>query len=143
MAKSPSCCFVRTKRWTGCAAAAKHVYGALFAHIVKRINESLDGERGLNVGVLDIFGFEIFEHNSFEQLCINYANEKLQQLFCLHTFKQEEALYSSEGIAHEAVKFIDNQPVLNLIEGRPSGAAQGARRRGLRRPAGLRGAVHA
>ena len=105
----------------GCAAAAKHVYGALFAHIVKRINESLDGERGLNVGVLDIFGFEIFDHNSFEQLCINYANEKLQQLFCLHTFKQEEALYSSEGIPHEAVEFIDNQPVLNLIEGRPSG----------------------
>ena len=51
-----------------CAAAAKHVYGALFAMIVRRINASLDGPRGRNVGVLDIFGFEIFEHNSFEQV---------------------------------------------------------------------------
>ena len=105
----------------GCAAAAKHIYGALFAHIVDGINKALDGPRGLNVGALDIFGFEIFEHNSFEQLCINYANEKLQQLFCLHTFKQEEQLYVREGVAHESVAFIDNQPVLALIEGRPSG----------------------
>ena len=106
----------------GCAAAAKHVYGALFSHIVRRVNELLDGPRGRNVGILDIFGFEIFECNSFEQLCINFANEKLQQLFCLHTFKQEEALYVQEEVAHEHIEFIDNQPVLSLIEGRaPAG----------------------
>ena len=106
----------------GRAAAAKHVYGALFSHIVRRVNELLDGPRGRNVGILDIFGFEIFECNSFEQLCINFANEKLQQLFCLHTFKQEEALYVQEEVAHEHIEFIDNQPVLSLIEGRaPAG----------------------
>lgn len=63
----------------------------------------------------------VFDHNSFEQLCINYANEKLQQLFNLHTFKQEEQLYIAEGVDHEHVEFIDNQPVLTLIEGRPAG----------------------
>ena len=57
----------------GCAAAAKSVYGALFAHLVRRINELTDGPRGRSIGILDIFGFEIFKVNSFEQLCINYA----------------------------------------------------------------------
>ena len=96
----------------GCAAAAKHVYGALFSHIVRRVNELLDGPRGRNVGILDIFGFEIFECNSFEQLCINFANEKLQQLFCLHTFKQEEGTYTYRRRSqHEHIEFIDNQPV--------------------------------
>ena len=93
----------------------------LFSHIVRRVNELLDGPRGKIVGALDIFGFEIFEVNSFEQLCINFANEKLQQLFCLHTFKEEEKLYEAEGIEHDHVAFIDNQPVLSLIEGRPTG----------------------
>jgi len=104
-----------------CAAFAKTVYDQLFNCLVKRINTALEGSRGRFVGILDIFGFEIFETNSFEQMCINYANEKLQQLFNQHTFKQEEQLYQAEGIDHEHVVFIDNQPVLNLIEGKPKG----------------------
>ena len=61
----------------------------LFDWLVARINRVLEGPRGRCIGILDIFGFEIFEINSFEQLCINYCNEKLQQLFNEHTFKQE------------------------------------------------------
>ena len=73
------------------------------------------------IGILDIFGFEIFEHNSFEQFCINFANEKLQQHFNVHTFKKEEALYVSEGIDFTPTEFVDNQDVLNLVEKKPSG----------------------
>lgn len=73
------------------------------------------------IGVLDIFGFEIFENNSFEQLCINFTNEKLQQKFNQTTFKEEEAVYQAEKINYEHVEFIDNQAVLDLIEKRPDG----------------------
>ena len=67
----------------GCAAAAKNIYGALFAHIVSRINELLDGPRGAVVGILDIFGFEIFESNSFEQASPTHSNNLGAQLFAL------------------------------------------------------------
>ena len=102
-------------------AIAKAIYGRLFDWLVKRINKATEGKRGKFVGVLDIFGFEIFETNSFEQLCINYANEKLQQHFNKHTFKEEEAVYLSEEIEYTKIPFIDNQPVLNLIEKKPKG----------------------
>lgn len=70
------------------------------------------------MGILDIFGFEIFDNNSFEQLCINFANETLQQLFNQTTFKEEEQLYMEESVPYEPIKFKDNQKVLDLISGK-------------------------
>lgn len=76
---------------------------------MEKINLNLNGERNKFIGFLDIFGFEIFQKNSFEQLCINYANERLQQLFNSSTFKEEETVYKNEGIQFQHVEFIDNQ----------------------------------
>ena len=75
----------------------------------------------LSLGILDIYGFEIFERNGFEQFCINYANEKLQQHFNMHTFKHEEKVYELEQIVYQHVQYIDNQRVLDLIELKPQG----------------------
>jgi myosin heavy subunit len=69
------------------------------------------------IGVLDIFGFEIFVRNSFEQLCINYCNEKLQALFNDHTFRQEELVYRQEGVKFPPINFVDNGPVVSAIDG--------------------------
>ena len=97
---------------------AKHIYGKLFNWLVEKINNFLSkgivGQTRM-IGVLDIFGFEIFESNSFEQLCINFANEKLQQHFNQHTFKLEEEVYKSEGIHFDHVEFIDNQIGLEKV----------------------------
>ena len=97
----------------------------MFNWIVTKINAVLSADvaktRTTKIGVLDIFGFEIFEKNSFEQLCINFANEKLQQHFNAHTFKLEEEVYKAEKIKYSHVEFIDNQVVLDLIESRPNG----------------------
>ena len=68
---------------------------------------------------MDIFGFENFEHNSFEQFCINYANENLQQFFVKHIFKMEQEEYTKEGISWEKIAFIDNQATLNMIAQKP------------------------
>lgn len=73
------------------------------------------------IGILDIFGFEIFEQNSLEQLCINFTNEMLQQHFNMHTFKLEEQMYAAEQIKFEHIKFIDNKPMIDLITKRPHG----------------------
>ena len=100
---------------------AMGIYSNLFDWLVRRINDSLEGEKGKFIGILDIFGFEIFEQNSFEQLNINFANEKLQQQFNRTTFKEEEALYQAERIDYKHIEFIDNQIVLDLIELKPSG----------------------
>jgi myosin heavy subunit len=96
------------------------VYEKLFHWLVARINKSLapNGKQSNFIGILDIFGFEIFKQNSFEQLCINFCNEKLQQLFNEDTFKNEEAVYRSEGVSFPPIVFIDNQPVVDLIESR-------------------------
>ena len=102
-------------------AVSKAIYSNLFDWLVQRINAAVSGAKGYFIGVLDIFGFEIFDHNGFEQLCINFTNEKLQQHFNAHTFKDEEETYISEQIPYEPVVFIDNQPVLDLIEKKPHG----------------------
>mmetsp|Transcript_10152 Transcript_10152/g.13310 ORF Transcript_10152/g.13310 Transcript_10152/m.13310 type:complete len:1211 (-) Transcript_10152:695-4327(-) len=109
------------KARSGCDSLAMGVYGRLFDWLVRKINVSLEGTRGKFIGILDIFGFEIFEQNSFEQLCINFANEKLQQQFNRTTFKEEEALYIAEGINYTHIDFIDNQVVLDMIEKTPQG----------------------
>ncbi|KAG5676919.1 hypothetical protein PVAND_006716 [Polypedilum vanderplanki] len=99
-------------------ALAKHIYSKLFLYIVKTINRNLDmGKKDENfIGVLDIYGFETFEFNSFEQFCINYANEKLQQQFNQHVFKLEQEQYLKEGIIWNMIDFYDNQPCIDLIE---------------------------
>ena len=113
-------------------AFAKKIYGFLFNWIVQRINKSMssrqiadkqndDDDQAAYVGILDIFGFEIFEVNSFEQLCINFCNEKLQQHFNTNTFRSEEELYLREGIPFDHIEYKDNQDVLDLIEKKPSG----------------------
>jgi len=104
---------------------AKHVYEMLFDWLVVQVNKAckVEGEGQIknSIGILDIFGFEIFKLNSFEQLCINYANEKLQQLFNNWTFKKEEDLYKAEGVKFDNVGYSDNQGVLDLIEKKRSG----------------------
>jgi len=106
------------------ASLAKTLYGRMFDWLVTQVNVNIAGDlsASLNaIGVLDIFGFEIFEHNSFEQLCINFCNEKLQQHFNAHVFKQEEKCYIAEGIDYSEVEFEDNQDVLDVIEKAPTG----------------------
>eukprot|EP00736_Rhodelphis_marinus_P004893 Rmarinus@m.6382 len=100
-------------------ALAKALYSKLFDWIVQKINTATRPSSVGSVrviGVLDIFGFEIFQKNSFEQLCINYANEQLQQHFTRHTFKLEQRLYDDEGIRFKPVEYVDNQPMLDLID---------------------------
>lgn len=101
-------------------AFAKHLYERVFQHIIVKINDSLlaGDSRGDNfIGVLDIAGFEIFEINSFEQLCINYTNEKLQQFFNHHSFILEQSEYLREDIQWEFIDFgLDLQPTIDLIE---------------------------
>ena len=100
-------------------ALAKAIYGRLFDVIVSTINLSIRVDKEVvkaNIGVLDIFGFECFLHNSFEQLCINYTNETLQQQFNQYIFKVEQAEYRAERIEWSFIEFPDNQECLDLIE---------------------------
>ncbi|XP_053501571.1 myosin VIa isoform X4 [Ictalurus furcatus] len=98
-------------------ALAKAVYSHLFDHVVTRVNQCFPFDSSANfIGVLDIAGFEYFEHNSFEQFCINYCNEKLQQFFNERILKEEQELYQREGLGVNEVKYIDNQDCIDLVE---------------------------
>ncbi|XP_053374202.1 unconventional myosin-Id-like [Mercenaria mercenaria] len=105
-------------------AFAKAIYDRMFTWIVTRINEAIDphgtgvGFVGKNtvIGVLDIYGFEIFDNNSFEQFCINYCNEKLQQLFIELVLKQEQEEYMREGIEWQHVDYFNNKVICDLVE---------------------------
>ncbi|XP_046579045.1 LOW QUALITY PROTEIN: myosin heavy chain, striated muscle-like [Haliotis rubra] len=100
-------------------ALSKSLYDRVFNWLVKRVNHSLDTKkpRQFFIGVLDIAGFEIFDFNSFEQLCINYTNERLQQFFNHHMFVLEQEEYKKEGIEWEFIDFgMDLQACIELIE---------------------------
>uniref|UniRef100_A0A8D3BKT7 Unconventional myosin-VI n=1 Tax=Scophthalmus maximus TaxID=52904 RepID=A0A8D3BKT7_SCOMX len=98
-------------------ALAKAVYSRLFDHVVKRVNQCFPFKTSSNfIGVLDIAGFEYFEHNSFEQFCINYCNEKLQQFFNERILKEEQELYQREGLGVNEVHYVDNQDCIDLVE---------------------------
>ena len=102
-------------------SVAKFIYTALFDWLVENINTVLCDPQVADkvnsfIGVLDIYGFEHFEKNSFEQFCINYANEKLQQEFNQHVFKLEQEEYMNEEIEWSFIEFNDNQPCIDLIE---------------------------
>eukprot|EP01121_Diplochlamys_sp_Union-15-3_P003573 TRINITY_DN1350_c0_g4_i1.p1 TRINITY_DN1350_c0_g4~~TRINITY_DN1350_c0_g4_i1.p1 ORF type:complete len:1506 (-),score=394.08 TRINITY_DN1350_c0_g4_i1:40-4557(-) len=104
-------------------ALVKALYGRMFLWVVDKINKTLTVEmRDTFIGILDIAGFEIFIHNSFEQLCINYTNEKLQQFFNHHMFTLEQEEYQREKIEWKWVDFgVDGQATIDLLEKKPSG----------------------
>ncbi|ESP05442.1 hypothetical protein LOTGIDRAFT_102587 [Lottia gigantea] len=108
-------------------AMAKCIYGALFDWIVLKVNQALlakkhnSDHQGNSIGVLDIFGFEDFGNNSYEQFCINYANEHLQYYFNQHIFKFEQEEYTREGIQWKNIEFIDNTRCLELFSSKPKG----------------------
>ena len=104
-------------------ALAKAIYERLFNWIIQRVNKSIVVEAANErkkfnrvIGVLDIYGFEIFDQNSFEQFCINYCNEKLQQLFIELVLKQEQEEYLREGIEWVQVDYFNNQIICDLID---------------------------
>ncbi|KAL1203060.1 Myosin-4 [Cardamine amara subsp. amara] len=103
---------------------AKLIYASLFNWLVEQINTSLEvgkSRTGRSISILDIYGFESFKNNSFEQFCINYANERLQQHFNLHLFKLEQEEYERDGIDWKKIEFKDNKECLDLIEKKPIG----------------------
>ncbi|KAL2090404.1 hypothetical protein ACEWY4_015092 [Coilia grayii] len=101
-------------------AFVKAIYGKMFIWIVEKINSAIskpppEDAKPLSIGLLDIFGFENFTHNSFEQLCINFANEQLQQFFVKHVFKLEQEEYAREGIVWTHIAYSDNQRTLDVL----------------------------
>jgi len=117
------------KTLKGLDAFTKAVYHAVFKLIVKRVNDKIafkktednQAEPKSLIGILDIFGFESFQRNSFEQLCINYCNEVLQQQFNTFMLKNEQAEYVSEGLDWDMITFPENEDVLDLISAKGNG----------------------
>uniref|UniRef100_A0A671L3P0 Unconventional myosin-XIX-like n=1 Tax=Sinocyclocheilus anshuiensis TaxID=1608454 RepID=A0A671L3P0_9TELE len=102
---------------------AKVIYAQLFDWLVTFINNSMCADRSMwcnFIGLLDVYGFECFLLNNLEQLCINYANEKLQQHFVAHYLKAQQEEYVTEGLQWSFIRYQDNQGCLDLIEGSPS-----------------------
>ena len=97
---------------------AKLVYHQIFKYLVEKVNAAIPGSTQLNLGVLDIYGFEIFKNNGFEQFCINYVNEKLQQIFIELTLKAEQEEYAKEGIQWTPIDFFNNIVVCELVDSR-------------------------
>ncbi|XP_005306872.1 unconventional myosin-Ib isoform X4 [Trachemys scripta elegans] len=105
-------------------ALAKNLYSRLFSWLVTRINESIKAQTKVRkkvMGVLDIYGFEIFEDNSFEQFIINYCNEKLQQIFIELTLKEEQEEYIREDIEWTHIEYFNNAIICDLIENNQTG----------------------
>ena len=110
-------------------ALAKAMFEALFEYLVSKINESFardgavqrDDEDLVSLNILDIYGFESFQHNTFEQLCINYANESMQKMFNHHLFVVEQKDYETENIEWSRIEFVDNSSTLEVIENKPMG----------------------
>ncbi|XP_033978047.1 unconventional myosin-Ie-like [Trematomus bernacchii] len=98
-------------------ALSKAVYTRLFDYLVDCINKAIQKDQEeFNIGVLDIYGFEIFQRNGFEQFCINFVNEKLQQIFIELTLKAEQEEYVQEGIQWTPIEYFNNKVVCDLIE---------------------------
>ncbi|NP_001418060.1 unconventional myosin-Ic isoform 2 [Danio rerio] len=108
---------------------AKAIYGRAFTWLVQKLNRSLafkdeiyySSKCSSVIGLLDIYGFEVFQHNSFEQFCINYCNEKLQQLFIELTLKSEQEEYEAEGVVWERVEYFNNKIICDLVEEKHKG----------------------
>ena len=112
-------------------ALAKDIYERTFDWIIQMVNLSIEAIKkettsvtslnGNCVGILDIYGFEVLEENSFEQFCINYCNEKLHELFIELTLKSEQEEYINEGIEWNPVEYVNNRKICELIESKPCG----------------------
>ncbi|XP_017669429.1 PREDICTED: unconventional myosin-Ih [Lepidothrix coronata] len=105
-------------------AVAKAIYGRTFTWLVNKINSSLankDSTQKTVIGLLDIYGFEVLDTNSFEQFCINYCNEKLQQLLIEMTLKAEQEEYELEGIEWEPIPYFNNKIICDLVEQKHKG----------------------
>ena len=127
--------YSREQAETARDALLKAIYGKIFQWLIERVNLSLNRKDitetehrkeissscEMQIGILDIFGFESFDVNGFEQFCINYANEKLQLQFNNFVFKLEQDEYKRENIPWAHIGFNDNQPCIDVIEGWPAG----------------------
>ena len=105
-------------------ALVKIMYARLFNWIVARVNQTIDASGDTSqryIGLLDVYGFEFFEVNSFEQLCINFANEKLQQFFLVSVFENEVNTYIQEGVEFTPIPFKDNSDIIKLCEEKKKG----------------------